>query len=46
MRLADLALVRAVLAALAHVLQAFFFHESVDRLVVDDVALISQLSGY
>ena len=44
-RLADLSLVGAVLAALAHVLQAFFLHESVDRLVVDDVALIPQLDN-
>ncbi len=43
--LADLSLVGAVLAALAHVLQAFFLHESVDRLVVDDVALVPQLGN-
>ena len=43
--LADLSLVGAVLAALAHVLQAFFLHESVDRLVVNDVALIPQLGN-
>ena len=43
--LADLSLVGAVLAALAHVLQAFFLHKSVDRLVVNDVALVPELGN-
>ena len=41
--LADLALVRAVLAAPAHVLQAIFLHEPIDRLVVYGIALVPEL---
>ena len=41
--LADLAFVRAVLAAPAHVLQTLFLHEPVDRLVVYGIALVPEL---
>lgn len=41
--LADFSLVGAVLAAPAHVLQAFFLHETVYRLVVYCIALVPEL---
>ncbi len=41
--LADFALVRPVLAASANVLQVFFLHDSVDRLVVDQVPFVPHL---